>query len=1037
MNRALLGLVLPGLLVVSGGTALVIASTGANIASDVSSRATHLLENPEFSWAAVDADIRHVVLTGTATDKAALEALVAQISELPGVRSVENAAVLADFASPFPFSARREGDAVILQGGLPDESIRAALAERLPGADDQLKLLSGAPARPDFQALVDYAITVLSHLDTGSVVAEDLDLVIEGRAASQGDFAALAELRRQGPPSGIRVVRASIAPPFAEPYEIIAKNDGGQMEVSGVAPDNRVIARIAELDLGPVSVTTSLDLASGVPQNFVDNALLALENLGRLDYGEARISGEAIVLAGAPPDAATAEAVTEAMAAIGASVNLEPPRVADYRLTGTKDPTGLSFIGSVPDAATRSRLAQTDAADVAAVGLARGAPEAFSSGLDFALGLLSRLSEGEVSLESQGLTVSGRALASADFEVLETMLAQPGNGVAVISANIRPPLASPFTWSADKAGDGEVTLSGHVPTRSVKAEIAEQFEDVGTDLSQIADGAPSGFAAQTAHAVTLLAQLASGRVAFDGANWQVSGTVATPASDVALRRYLARNDLLASNWSTTAALPPSERAAAPELAEPFIWRAEKSANGDISFGGFSPSRAFRELVALRATDSSDTTTVSQGAPAGFGADALAGLDGLLLLDSGVLSFDGDRWSLSGQSETTADRQAARAVLEPRWTQARWQFVVDAQDVPPVASPYTFMAARASDGVTTLSGHLLSEDFRRMALIKAGAGAVDLTVLATGEPSGFVADVLAGLDALAALESGLLSYDGTNWSLSGAVRAEEDQSRVDAALSMSARGISSWNRSIALPPAPEVPAETAETEVAAIPPADPVPEQEIVQDQPVSAPGDEPAGVSTEPAVPESAPSDAVISEPVASEPPAQAAPQPDASEITEVEPEEAPQVALAPPTGIDAREAPVQAAEALASLAQCQAEVDALASRNAILFRSGSDAITEDSLPVIDELAGYIAHCPGAVVHVEGHTDADGAEDLNLALSVARAEAVVFALMDRGVALDRLYALGYGESLPIADNETAAGKQRNRRIEFKILEDNR
>jgi len=118
----------------------------------------------------------------------------------------------------------------------------------------------------------------------------------------------------------------------------------------------------------------------------------------------------------------------------------------------------------------------------------------------------------------------------------------------------------------------------------------------------------------------------------------------------------------------------------------------------------------------------------------------------------------------------------------------------------------------------------------------------------------------------------------------------------------------------------------------------------------------------------------------------------------------------------------------------CRLRVGAFAGRNAILFRSGSDELTDTSLPALDELAGYLKECPQASIHVEGHTDSDGPEDLNLALSVARAESVVFALMDRGVALDRLYAMGYGESLPVADNDTAAGKQRNRRIAFQIID---
>ena len=60
---------------------------------------------------------------------------------------------------------------------------------------------------------------------------------------------------------------------------------------------------------------------------------------------------------------------------------------------------------------------------------------------------------------------------------------------------------------------------------------------------------------------------------------------------------------------------------------------------------------------------------------------------------------------------------------------------------------------------------------------------------------------------------------------------------------------------------------------------------------------------------------------------------------------------------------------------------------------------------------------------------------LNLALSVSRAEAVVDALIERGVGYQRLYAVGYGESLPIADNDTTAGKRANRRIAFTLLDE--
>jgi outer membrane protein OmpA-like peptidoglycan-associated protein len=73
-------------------------------------------------------------------------------------------------------------------------------------------------------------------------------------------------------------------------------------------------------------------------------------------------------------------------------------------------------------------------------------------------------------------------------------------------------------------------------------------------------------------------------------------------------------------------------------------------------------------------------------------------------------------------------------------------------------------------------------------------------------------------------------------------------------------------------------------------------------------------------------------------------------------------------------------------------------------------------------------------VHIEGYTDSDGDERANLALSVARAEAVVDALILRRINPERLYAVGYGEANPIADNATAEGRRLNRRIVVTIPE---
>ena len=108
---------------------------------------------------------------------------------------------------------------------------------------------------------------------------------------------------------------------------------------------------------------------------------------------------------------------------------------------------------------------------------------------------------------------------------------------------------------------------------------------------------------------------------------------------------------------------------------------------------------------------------------------------------------------------------------------------------------------------------------------------------------------------------------------------------------------------------------------------------------------------------------------------------------------------------------------------------DALSS-STIQFQTGSAAISADSQNLIQQLATIAQDCPDRL-SVNGHTDNVGPETLNYNLSLARAQAVVRALTALGVDAERLTARGFGASQPIAENSSAAGKARNRRIEIE------
>ena len=103
-----------------------------------------------------------------------------------------------------------------------------------------------------------------------------------------------------------------------------------------------------------------------------------------------------------------------------------------------------------------------------------------------------------------------------------------------------------------------------------------------------------------------------------------------------------------------------------------------------------------------------------------------------------------------------------------------------------------------------------------------------------------------------------------------------------------------------------------------------------------------------------------------------------------------------------------------------------------VQFESSSNVVTAESLQVLNSIAAVLLQFPNTTVSIEGHTDATGPNEGNLALSLLRATTVRDYLIDRGVSVYRLRARGFGEEVPIAGNDTPEGRATNRRIEFKF-----
>lgn len=169
--------------------------------------------------------------------------------------------------------------------------------------------------------------------------------------------------------------------------------------------------------------------------------------------------------------------------------------------------------------------------------------------------------------------------------------------------------------------------------------------------------------------------------------------------------------------------------------------------------------------------------------------------------------------------------------------------------------------------------------------------------------------------------------------------------------------------------------------------------------------------------------------------------------------EEAANVSIVPSTSLSfdflfarntASGAPTPAAAAPASTAleptgnldveACKGRFEILSRAQSIYFTPGSAALDDKSLPFLASLADIVTRCPGMTIEVAGHTDSDGSESANQRLSERRAASVAAYLVKGGIDAHRILSVGYGETLPLAPNDTAKGKARNRRIEFVVVE---
>ena len=626
MITDLLKWVAPGVATLFAGTIAALAMTAPSMRADLEGQGAALLAGSGLDWAHIAAEGRDIHLRGTADSEAARDAAITLLEGLPGARSISQEVTIAPLAAPYRLTILVENGAVSLSGHVPNKQLQDYLATLPDIVFSQLAIRSGQPDETLWLASVEFALAQAAKLESGALELSGLSLSLAGRAKSEAALGAM-EIALANRPAGMSLVKVALDPAHVSPYTWQAQFDGARIAISGHVPDARLVERLRTADISGLPVATGLSLASGEPEGFADLSRLLVEQLARLEYGEASIVDGVSRISGMPPSYEVAQAITESLSGAGSVVELAPPRISDYWVSLARQEGGvLVYDGYVPDRKTLDSFAENANADVNFLKLGGGAPAAYHSGVEVGQQLLANMSEGRVTLSGNELSVSGIAADAAAYRAIRSLLDKdlPRN-VSLAAADIQPAPAATYELTLRRHEDGKIELSGLVPGPELEESLLEKAGANAIASLDYASGEPTGFAASAQQALGLLDFFHEGQISFDGANWLVSGTPGSALDKASIETEFKVRGLAEAGWELrlAEAVPAASEPAASDAPAP----PEPAAQADMSPPPAPPSPSGLALCRDQVAElSAHNAILFQSGNAIIAASAFAELD---------------------------------------------------------------------------------------------------------------------------------------------------------------------------------------------------------------------------------------------------------------------------------------------------------------------------------------------------------------------------------------------------------------------------
>ncbi|MFV0279465.1 MAG: BON domain-containing protein [Rhodoblastus sp.] len=504
----------------------------AEIREDLTTRAARAVAMAGLAKNAVSVAGRDVTLRGMAFSQQDQAKAVAIADAVEGVRLVANDVALPGETKPFAFTASREGDSIVLTGGVPDPESRAKIvadARALaPKVED--KMIYGRGASPAFAAWAKAALAPLASLGKGAASLSDGALSVSGVARDMAAYQkALATLKTL--PEGMTLAKNGIVVPAISPYGWSAASDGKAVVLEGFVPSDAARAEIvaaARSALPERQIVDRMQLGNGAAGGFMGWTRAGLGALGKLATGKASLSDANLTVTG---DAADAAGYSAALAALKqlpsgltlARADINAPVLAPYTWSADFDGKTITLEGFAPSEEARAAIVAAAKAAVPGANvvdrmqIARGAPRDFLDAARAALGGFGRLVNGKIAMSDLRVSMSGLTKAGDTVDAALAWLKGLLPGGFSLRADLNAPEQHPYLFSAKKTEDGRVVIGGFAPSAAARAAALAAAGAAGSDVSgqaAIASGLPASidFGASTDFGLAALARLKRGEM---------------------------------------------------------------------------------------------------------------------------------------------------------------------------------------------------------------------------------------------------------------------------------------------------------------------------------------------------------------------------------------------------------------------------------------------------------------------------------------------------------------------------------------------